>query len=53
MGDGGDDFGIGGGGIQHNEGVVGFIQIAFVDGFGYSGKITVGIESSGFAHKNG
>ena len=53
VGDGGDDFGIGGGGVQHHKGVVGGNFVAFVNGFSESGKVAVRIEGRGFADENG
>ena len=53
MGDGGDDFRIGSGGIQHNEGVVGFVGIAFVDGFGKAFESAVLVKGGGLTDEDG
>ena len=53
VGDGTDDFQIGGGGIQHYKGVVGGVGVAFVYGFSKSGEAAVGVERIRFADVDG
>ena len=49
VGDGGDDPGVGGGGVKIDKGVIGFVLVVGVDGFSESGKSTVGVKGGGFA----
>ena len=51
--DGGDDLGVGVGGVESNKGVVGFVLVVGVDGFGESGEFAVLVKGRGFADENG
>ena len=53
VGDGGDDFGVGVGGVEEDKGFVRFVQVPFVDGFGETCKRSVLGERGGFADVNG
>ena len=53
VGDGFNDGGIVGGGIQHHEGVVVFDGVAFIDGFGEASKLAVFVKAGGFADIDG
>ena len=53
MGDGFDNGFVGGGGVEEYKGVVGFIGVVFVNGFGKSGEVSVFVESVGFADVDG
>ena len=53
VGDGGDDLGVSGICVEIDEGVVGFVLVVGVDGFGESCEVPVGVKGCGFADKNG
>ena len=53
VGDGVDDLGVGSGGVEGNEGVVGFVSVVGVDGFGETCKVAVLVKGRGFADKDG